>query len=55
MTHGTQVVNFIGLHSGNNGDEVGGIAQVTVVQENLYGTVVTVTVNVVDTASVEAR
>lgn len=55
MTHGTQVVNLIGLDIGNNGDKVCGITQVTIVEEKLDTSFVTVTVDVVDTTSVERR
>ena len=33
--HGTEVVNLIGLHLGNDGDQVRGIAEVTIVEEKL--------------------
>ena len=33
--HGAEVVNLIGLHFGNDGDQVGGIAEITVVEEKL--------------------
>ena len=53
MTHSTQVVNLSRLDVGNNGNEVGGIAQITIVEEELDSSFVAVTVDVVDTASVE--
>ena len=53
VTHGTKIVNLIGLRVGNNGDEIRGIAQVTVVEEKLDAGVVTVAVDVVDAAGVE--
>ena len=53
MTHGTQVVNLIGLRVGNDGNKVGGIAQISVVKEKLDSGFVTVAVDVVDTAGVE--
>ena len=34
--HGAEVVNLIGLHLGNDGDQVGGIAEVTVMEEKLW-------------------
>ena len=55
VTHGTQVVNLIGLDIGNDGNKVGGITQITVVKEELNSSFVAVTVDVVDTASVEGR
>jgi len=55
MTHGTQVVNFGGLRFGNNSDEVGCITQIPIVQKELDSGLVTVTVNVVNTTSIEAR
>ena len=33
MTHSTQVVNLIRLNVGNDGNKIGSIAQVTVVQK----------------------
>ena len=33
--HGTEVVNLIGLHLGNDGDQVRGIAEVTIVEKKL--------------------
>jgi hypothetical protein len=55
MTHGSKVVNFIGLNVGNNCDKIGGITKISIVKKELYTSVVTVTVDVVDTASVEGR
>ena len=55
MGHGTKVVDLSGLDVGNDGDQVSGIAQVSVVKEDLHSCLVTVSVDVIDTTSVEAR
>jgi hypothetical protein len=55
VTHGTQVVDFLRLDLGNDGDEIGGVAQVTVMQKELDSTIVTILVDVLDTPSVERR
>ena len=34
--HGAEIVNLIGLHLGNDRDQVGGIAEVTVMEEKLW-------------------
>lgn len=53
MTHGTQVVDFIGLHVSNNCNKVGSITEITIVKEKLDTSFMAVTVDVIDTASVE--
>eukprot|EP00581_Thalassiosira_minuscula_P028288 CAMPEP_0183751564 /NCGR_PEP_ID=MMETSP0739-20130205/1813_1 /TAXON_ID=385413 /ORGANISM="Thalassiosira miniscula, Strain CCMP1093" /LENGTH=78 /DNA_ID=CAMNT_0025987807 /DNA_START=51 /DNA_END=284 /DNA_ORIENTATION=+ len=53
MTHCTKVVNLIRLHIGNDGNKIGSVAQVTVVEEELDSSIVAVTVDVIDTSSVE--
>ena len=53
VTHRPKIVNFIGLHIGNDGDEIGSIAQVTVVEEEFDSGFVTVAVDVVDAARVK--
>lgn len=55
MTHGTKIVDFIGLDIGDNGDEIRGVTEITIVEEELHAGVVAVAVNVVDTAGVERR
>lgn len=55
MTHSSKVVNFIRLNVSNNGDKVGGITKISIVKKELYTCLVTVAVDVVDTASVEGR
>lgn len=55
MRHGTKIVDLSRLDIGDDGDEVGGIAQVSVVKKDLDSSLVTVSVNVIDTTSVEAR
>lgn len=54
MGHGTKVVDLSGLNVGNDGDQVSGIAQISVVKENLDSCLVTVSVDMIDTTSVEA-
>mmetsp|Transcript_21097 Transcript_21097/g.50915 ORF Transcript_21097/g.50915 Transcript_21097/m.50915 type:complete len:248 (+) Transcript_21097:397-1140(+) len=53
VRHGAQIVDFVGLDIGNDGDEVGGITQVAVVEEKLDSGLVAITVDVIDTARVE--
>lgn len=55
MTHGTQVVDFIWFDIANDGNQVGGIAEVTVVEKELDARIVTVSVQMIDTTSVETR
>ena len=55
MTHSTQVVDFIGLHIGDDGNKIGCIAKITIMKEELHTGFMTVTVDVVNTASVERR
>lgn len=55
MTHGAEVVNLGGLDLGNDPDEIGRIAQVAVVEEELHSGLVAVSVDVVDAARVETR
>jgi hypothetical protein len=55
MTHGTQVVDFGRANIGDNGDEVSGIAKITVMEEKLGPLLVPVFVDVVNTPSVESR
>mmetsp|Transcript_42810 Transcript_42810/g.130196 ORF Transcript_42810/g.130196 Transcript_42810/m.130196 type:complete len:369 (+) Transcript_42810:193-1299(+) len=53
VRHGAKVVYFGGANLGNNGDEIGGIAEVAVVQVELNTCLMPIFVNVVDTACVE--
>ena len=53
MTHGSQVVDLRGLDVIDDGDEIGGVAQVTVVQEDLDSGLVAVLVDVLNSASIE--
>ena len=55
MTHGTQIVDFLRLDLGNDADEIGGVAQVTVMQKELDSAIMTILVDVLDTSSVETR
>lgn len=53
VRHGAQVVDLLRLDIGNNGDEIGSIAQISVVEEKLDSSFVAVAVDVIDTSSVE--
>ena len=53
--HGTEVVDFGGADLGNDGDQVGGIAEIAVVKEELDAGGVTVLVEMVNAAGVEGR
>lgn len=55
MAHGTQIVDFIGLDGRNDRDQIAGVAQIAVMQEELYLRVVTITVKMINTTRVEAR
>ena len=55
MTHGTEVVNFIGLYICDDCNKIGGIAKVSVVKEEFDSSLVAVTVDVINTAGVERR
>mmetsp|Transcript_6988 Transcript_6988/g.11601 ORF Transcript_6988/g.11601 Transcript_6988/m.11601 type:complete len:240 (+) Transcript_6988:495-1214(+) len=53
--HGTEIVDLSWLDIGDDGNQVGGVAKITVMKEDLDSSFVTVSVDVVDTTSVEAR
>ena len=53
--HGTEVVDFGGADLGDDGDQVGGIAEIAVVKEELDAGGVTVLVEMVNAAGVEGR
>ena len=53
MAHSTQVVNLIGLDLANELGEVGGISQITVMEEEADFTGMTVAVNMLNTGGVE--
>ena len=53
MTHCTKVINFGGTDICNDGDKVGSITKISVVKEKLNSSVMSIFVNVVNTASVE--
>jgi hypothetical protein len=55
MTHGSQVINLRRFNIGDYANEVGGIAQVAIVQKKLYSGFVAILVQVVNAARVEAR
>lgn len=55
MGHGTEVVDLGRLDIGDDRDQVGGVAKISVMKENLDSGLVSVSVDVVDTSSVKAR
>ena len=55
VTHGTQVVNLGGFDGADDGDQVGRVAEIAVVQKELDPRLVAVAVEAVDTSRVEAR
>ena len=55
VRHGAEVVDLGGTDLGNDGDQVGGIAEIAIVQEELHAGRMTVLVEMVDAASVEGR
>jgi hypothetical protein len=54
VAHSPQVVDLSRLDVVDDGDEVGGIAQVSVMQENLDSSLVAISVDVLNTSCVEA-
>lgn len=55
MTHGSQVVNLIGFDIGDNCDEVRSVAKISIVEKQLNSSIVTVTVDVINSPGVERR
>lgn len=55
MTHGTQVVYFFWFDFGNDGDEIGGVAQVAVVKVELDAGFVPIFVDMFNAPSIETR
>jgi hypothetical protein len=53
--HGTKIVDLSWLDVRNDGDQVGGVAEISVVEKDLDTSLVTVSVDVIDPTSVEAR
>lgn len=53
MTHSPKIVNFIRFNISDNCNKVGGITEITIVKEKLYTSLVTVTVDVINTTSIE--
>lgn len=53
MTHGSKVVNFLRLDLCDQGDEVGGIAKISVMQKEFNTSLMTISVQVINTPSVE--
>jgi hypothetical protein len=54
MTHGSQVIDLGGLDVVDDRDEVGSIAQISIMQENLDSGFVAILVNVINASSIEA-
>jgi hypothetical protein len=55
MTHGSQVVNFVRFRFGNDGDEIGCVTKVAIVQEDFDASLMSVFVNVFNASSIERR
>jgi hypothetical protein len=55
VTHGSQVVNFRRPDFGNNGNQVGCIAQVTIMKKQFHASVMAIFVDMVDASCVERR
>ena len=53
MTHGSKIVNLSWSNIRDNSDKIGGVTQVTVMKEKLYSSLVSILVNMINTASVE--
>ena len=54
MTHSSQIVYLGGLDIVDDRDEVGSVAQVSIMQKNLDSGFVTIFVNVINASSIEA-
>ena len=55
MRHSAKVVDFSGLDIGDDGDQVCRITEISVVEEDLDTSFMTVSVNVVNSTCIEAR
>jgi hypothetical protein len=55
VRHSSKIVDLGRLDVGNDGNQVGGVAKISVMKENLDSGLMTVSVDVIDTTSVEAR
>lgn len=55
VTHGPKIVDFSWLDLRNDTNKIGGITQISIVQEHFHSSFVAVSVDVFNTASVEAR
>ena len=53
MTHGSKIIDFIGLNISNDSDEVSSVTKITIMEEKLHARLVAIAVNVIDTAGVE--
>jgi len=53
VTHGSKVVNLGRLYFRNDGNQVRGIAKIPIVQKQLHPSLVTISVDVVNTPSVK--
>ena len=55
MALGGQIVNFVGLYLLNDADQVGGIGEVAIVQDEVAVVDVRILIQMVDAVSVEGR
>lgn len=55
MTHGSKIVDFVGFDLRNDGNEACGVAQIAVMQEKFHSSLMAVSIDVIDTTSIEAR
>jgi hypothetical protein len=53
MTHGTEVIDFVGADICDNSNKICGITKISIVKEKLYSSFVLILVDVINTASVE--
>ena len=53
MTHGTKIVDLVGADVGDDGDKVGRITEITVVEEYFYSSFMPVFLDVFDTSSID--
>lgn len=53
MTHCSQIVNFVRLHICNDSNEIRRIAQITIMQKKFDSSLMTITIDVINTAGVE--
>ena len=53
MTHGSKVVYFIWTSIGNNGNEIGGITEISIMEKQFYSTSMAIFVNVINATCVK--